>query len=334
MAALSREFRVPTIVNTGDATKRLVQGQEVTVVAADQGACVYPGRMIQLVTRDADDPLRMGNLYEFRKKRYLLRFIAPLNLVDPLREAFTPEACRTLHDVLRFMHEKSMTGLIDGTGAGAASRGAVKLDLTIPAGITVIDIGGGLENPAGGDRVTPEQIRSVPFQAVVKGMTHPGLWRSEAVPLSTGDFLSSMLHAPDIVSESVRTTDINVAVISREYVNVSLKFGYHYAVLDSYVSNTARNNHIYFRFAGGATDITKRSLRLHFIARVLEECGFSSDTRGDLIIARLVNIGPEEMESILERMGRLLSYTRQMDAILQDERSVAAHVEQFLDRAS
>ena len=55
----------------------------------------------------------MEELFEFRKKRYLLRYIAPLNLIDPLRDEFTPQACRTMHDILRFIHEKSVAELIE-----------------------------------------------------------------------------------------------------------------------------------------------------------------------------------------------------------------------------
>ncbi|MDH4028082.1 MAG: hypothetical protein OEU95_04550, partial [Nitrospirota bacterium] len=41
----------------------------------------------------------------------LLKYISPLNLVDPLLDNFTPEACRTIHDILRFIHAKSAAEL-------------------------------------------------------------------------------------------------------------------------------------------------------------------------------------------------------------------------------
>ncbi|MEW6601452.1 MAG: hypothetical protein AB1499_10825 [Nitrospirota bacterium] len=37
-----------------------------------------------------------------------LKYIAPLNLVDPIFDNFTPEGCRTMHDVIRFMHVKAV----------------------------------------------------------------------------------------------------------------------------------------------------------------------------------------------------------------------------------
>lgn len=330
MASLSREFRLPTIVNTGDATRVLVEGQEVTVVAAREGAAVYPGRVAAALAPTPNHSVRMEDVREFRRRRYVLRLIAPLNLVDPLRDDFTPEACRTIHDVLRFMHEKSVARLIDGAGLGAGSRGAVKLDLAVPAGIVVIDIGGGLKSTEATKRATLEQITSVPFKALAEGMTHPGVWRSEAVPLTTGDFLSSMFHAPDVLSESARLGETNVAVISREYANVNLKFGYHYAILDCYCGGTPRNNHVNFRFAGGATDITKRSRRLHFIAMVLGELGFNVAIKGDLIVGRLANIQENDMIEILDQLGRLVAYTRQLDAMFRDGPDVERFARNFM----
>ncbi len=327
MASLSREFRVPTLVNTGNATKVLEDGQAVTVVAAREGAAVYPG--LVATSFASEGSARMEDLHEFRKRRYVLRLIAPLNLVDPMRDEFTPEACRTVHDVLRFIHEKSVASLIEGAGMGARSPRAVKLDLSVPAGIVVIDIGGGLANPEGKEHVTLEEITSVPFKALAGGMTHPGVWRSEAVPLTTGDFMSSMFRAPDIVSASAGSTRRNVAVISREYANVNVEFGYHYAIVDCYCSDTARNNHVNMRFAGGATDITKRSRRLQFLALVLEKHGFNMGVKGDLIMARLSNVRREDMIEILDQLGKLLGFTRQLDAVLHDDSDVERFARRF-----
>lgn len=41
----------------------------------------------------------------------ILGYIAPLNLVDPMFDNFTPEGCKTIHDIIRFMHVKSISHL-------------------------------------------------------------------------------------------------------------------------------------------------------------------------------------------------------------------------------
>ncbi len=330
MASLAREFRVPTIVNTGDATRALSEGHEVTVVAARDAPAVYPGLVAPALAPAPDGPGRMEDLHEFRRRRYVLRLIAPLNLVDPLRDDFSPEACRTVHDVLRFIHEKAVARLIDGAGPGAGSRGAVRLRLPIRAGIAVLDIGGGLSAPGGANGVTMDQIASIPFKALVEGLTHPGVWRSDSVPLTPTDFISGMLHAPDPLSGFARPRDRNVAVISREYANVNLKFGYHYAIVDCHCSSTPRNNHVEFRFAGGATGIAKRSRRLQFIAAILEEHGFDVAIKGDLLSGRLANVQQDDMVAVLDQLGRLLGYTRQLDAVLRGGGEVERLARRFM----
>jgi pyruvate,water dikinase len=333
MASLCREFRLPTAVNTGDMTRTLVPGQQVTVSVDDDGVTVYPGVVPQLLGAVNGREARMEELAEYRKKRYLLRYIAPLNLVDPLRDEFVPKACRTLHDILRFIHEKSVAQLIDRSDRGWRSHHAVNLDLPIPAGIVLIDIGDGIAKSNGLDRVTPEQVTSLPLRAVIAGMTHPNLWRSDAVPLRVQDFMTSMLRATDIVADSAPHATASVAVISREYANLNLKFGYHFIILDCYIGEAVRNNHIYFRFAGGATDLTKRSRRLRFMEAVLQERGFLVRLKGDMLIARLAGVGRMEMESQLDLLGRLISYTRQLDAVLQDDDMAMRYAANFLASA-
>ena len=340
MASLCREFRVPAIVNTGDATRILRHGQEITVDAYDGNNIIYDGIIKELIEYAHSHSPDMESVYEYRKKRYVLRYISPLNLIDPLKDNFTPGGCKTIHDILRFMHEKSIAEIIEGAGHGADLEGsAVKLELPIPADIIVIDIGGGLDF-AGSiskkhigkrDIVKFEQITSIPLKAVLKGMLYPGAWHSETIPLRMNDLITSMTRMPDIISESRAKVFHNVAVASKEYVNLNMKFGYHFNVLDCYCSEKARDNHIYFRFAGGATDILKRSRRVQLIAIVLKKYSFSIMTKGDLLIGRLANMKQEEMQEILDHIGRLIAYIRKLDALLVDDEAIERYANRFME---
>ena len=331
MASLCREFRVPTVVNTGNATGILVHGEEITLDADGEGnATVYRGIRKELLDSAAARSARMDDLHEFRKKRYILRYIAPLNLVDPLMDDFTPEGCKTMHDIIRFIHEKSVTELVENAQeAKMRSQTLVKLDISVPAGIVVIDMGGGLDAAEEQRSISLERVSSLPLRALIKGMIHPGLWKSDTVSLKVNDFLSSMMRMSDIVTDNATHSGYNLAVVTREYLNLSLRFGYHFTTLDCYCSETARNNHIYFRFAGGATDITKRSRRISLIATVLKGYGFSTKTKGDLLTARLSNMGRDEIEVILDHLGRLIAYTRQLDAVLHDDSAVERYIKNF-----
>ncbi len=334
MASLCREFRVPTLVNTGAATGLLQHGQEITLKAGDDGAVVYDGIVRELLEYDDRNSLKMEELFEFRKRRYVLRYISILNLVDPLIDEFTPEGCKTMHDILRFIHEKSVGELVERARYGndmVKHHMAIKLDLPIPTGIMIVDIGGGLAAGGAPRSATLEQIVSVPLRAIVKGMMHPGVWHAEAVSLGVNDFISSMMRMPDITTDGRDYAGYNVAVASGEYVNLSIRFGYHFNMLDCYCSENARNNHVYFRFVGGATDIVKRSRRVELIAAILREYGFNIVTKGDLVIGRLANISRGELEKVLDHLGRLIGYTRQLDAVLNDDASVERFVRNFLE---
>lgn len=334
MASLCREFKVPTAVNAVNATEVLKHGQEITVDADDSGITVYSGIIREMVEFAAVNYMKMEDVYEFRKKRYVLRYLSPLNLIDPLLEDFTPERCKTMHDILRFIHEKSVAELVDSARYGSGmlkKHAAVKLDLPIPAGIIVIDIGGGLSIAGDPDKATSEQITSIPLRAIIKGMLYPGVWHSDMVSLKAKDFLSSMMRMSDITMDTSDYVGYNVAVASKEYVNLSLRFGYHFNMLDCYCSENARNNHIYFRFVGGATDIVKRSRRVELIAVVLREHGFNLKIKGDLIIARLANIRQDDVEEILGQLGRLIAYTRQLDALLHGDSDVERYARNFIE---
>lgn len=329
MASLSREFRIPTIVNAGDATALLRHGQEITVKADDEGMCIYNGIKKGLLEKANISQKMLEEIYEFRKKRYILRHITPLNLTDPLREDFKPEGCKTFHDILRFIHEKSVEELIKKAERGAKGYRPVRLKLPIPAGISVIDIGGALRIKEGERTAGFDDIISVPLRAIIKGMLYPGVWHSDMVALSMHDFITGMMRAPEITAET--TANSHVAIASAEYVNLNLRFGYHLNMIDCFCSENPRNNHIYFRFMGGATDITKRTRRIQLIAEILREYGFNIKTEGDIIISRLGNIRQDEMENILDQLGRLIAYTRQLDAVLHDDSAVERYARKFIE---
>ena len=80
MATISREFRIPTIVNTGVATQLLAPGQEITLDA--QQNIVYDGRIKELCYYGLMEDV-FEETYEYRLLRRVLKKITPLNLVDP-----------------------------------------------------------------------------------------------------------------------------------------------------------------------------------------------------------------------------------------------------------
>jgi len=147
--------------------------------------------------------------------------------------------------------------------------------------------------------------------------------------VSFRDMMYSMLTAPQNALTG-QYTGHNIAIISENYVNLCFRFGYHFNIIDAFCHEVERDNHIYFRFLGGATDIVKRSRRATLIATILEAFDFSVRTRGDLIIARTGNLVRAEMERTLDILGRLVGFTRQIDVQMEDDQTVERYAEAFL----
>ena len=53
-------------------------------------------------------------------------------------------------------------------------------------------------------------------------------------------------------------------------------------------------NHIYFRFVGGVTDLTRRSRRARLLANILSQYHFKVDIKGDLVVARVLHLPRED----------------------------------------
>ena len=330
MATLCRELRVPCLVGVDRILGKVAPGEIITVDAEDRR--IYRGRVVELLTYQAANSMNLAASYEFRLLRRLLQAVSRLHLVDPLMQNFTPEGCKTYHDMLRFSHEKAVVRLVDvGRDEKCLRRHylARHLDLPIPAGIMVIDLEGGIAPDAPVDRVPFSAVSSIPFRAILQGMLFPDVWHRKTMPVGMRDLMSSMLNAPADTLNG-QYTGHNIAIVSEEYVNLCFRFGYHFNIIDAHCSERERDNHIYFRFLGGATDMTKRSRRSRMIAGILDAFEFNVSTRGDLVIARAGNMVQSEMERTLDIMGRLVGFTRQLDVCLDNDAVVDRYVEAFL----
>lgn len=326
MASISREFRVPTVVNAGIATETLKAGSEITLQADDDGGmAVYDGIVREIIDEQHDNFLELEELYEFRRRRYIMKFITPLNLVNPFTDEFSPQNCRTVHDVLRFIHEKSMRELIESSRHADRSPSLKRLDIDFMDDIHVINIGSGLAAEAG-NVITLDQLACVPLKAVLRGMSYPGAWRKGGVPISISDFFTASLRTGTMLEN----IDMNLAVISHFYLNLSVRFGYHYSVVDCYCSEQAGNNHVYFRFMGGAADISKRMRRIELLRIILDHLGLISRSKGDMITGTITNISQDETVRILDQLGRLMAFTRQLDAMLTGDRVVEDYARRFI----
>ncbi len=328
MATISREFRVPTVVNTAVATALLKTGQEITLDAEEN--VVYEGRIKELCFYEFMSDA-FEETYEYRLLGRVLKKITPLNLLDPRDKNFTPASCKTYHDITRFIHEKAVEELIDlncrrGPDALAVSK---KLKSDIPLDLIIIDIDGGLKQNLLASSVTINNILSVPMVAFLKGLGAPGAWSREPMSVDFSSFMSSLTRTFSTHLVSPRDGGQNLAVISGEYANISLRLGYHFNMIDAYIGQQVNDNYAYFRFLGGVTDATRRSRRAKFIYDALAQHDFNVDLRGDLVIGRVKKLAPKQMEQKMYLLGQLVGFTRQLDVRMNSDQQIEKSAGEF-----
>jgi pyruvate, water dikinase len=331
MASLCREFGIPALLDTKTATSAIPPGTEITVDA--YSGRVYQGRVEELLARRQTREAHMQGTPVYEILRQVAGEILPLHLVDPKSPDFTPEHCESLHDLGRLVHELSYHEMFKISDLVSAREGyAAKLSAPIPLDLYVIDLGGGFTGvPANTRKVTPEQIASAPFRALLRGMLHEGVRVLEPRPVQFSGLLSvmreQMMAAPNAEE---RFGERSYAIISDKYLNFSSRVGYHYSVLDCYCGQTVNKNYITFSFKGGAADDVRRNRRVRAIAIVLIGLDFSVEVKGDRVDARLQKYDSDTIQTKLDHLGRLLQFTRQMDMLMTSEGSVEAVAQNFL----
>jgi pyruvate,water dikinase len=331
MASLAREFEVPAILGAREAMKVIAPGQEITVDAYE--GRVYRGRVPELLSLIKKGDSLVKDTPVYRILRQAADWIVPLNLIDPKAPDFSPEGCRTLHDVCRLVHEFSYREMfLLGDLVSDRPGVAFKLEATIPLDLYVINLEGGFsELPQNARKVTVNQIVSVPFRALLKGMTHEDLRRPQVRPVEFKGFFSvmseQMLTNPQAAE---RFGDRSFAIISDKYLNFSSRVGYHYSVLDAYCGQTINKNYITFSLKGGAADDVRKNRRVRAIAQILRELDFTVEVQGDRVDARFQKYEGPVIEEKLDQLGRLLIFTRQMDMLMNSESSVEGVSRNFL----
>ncbi len=328
LATIAREYRVPTIVGAGVATRLLKPGMEVTMDAGQN--VIYEGTVKELCLFEFIEDA-FEETEEYRLLGRVLRRVAALNLVDPQAPDFTPKGCRTLHDITRFAHEKAVEELISiesHHNPGAATK---RLKLDIPLGLLVIDIGGGLSAPPGAVEISLHEVISQPTQALLLGMSEPGLWCTEPMSVDFGSFMSSVTRTFSASQTSPRDVGQNLAVVSRDYLNLNLRLGYHFNIVDAYVGENVSANYAYFRFQGGVTEVRRRARRARFISDVLTHHDFRVEIRGDLVVGRIKKLPRSKMLEKLKLLGRLISFSRQLDVKMLSDEHMGVYLREFME---
>ena len=327
MATLAREFRVPAIVNAGNATQVLAAGSEVTVDATHQR--VYEGRVEPLLRRPRARPGIFRETPAFAILQKVLPAIVPLALIDPDDASFRPDACRSFHDLTRFCHQTAMQEMYR-----LAEEAARHMDQAcrvkaggIPLEVYVLDLGGGIEAEPTARTIDPEALTSLPMRAFWTGLTSIAWAKPRPTP---GGFLSVVAHTVADPELQQRLEEKSLAILSREYMNFSLRLGYHISTVEGLCTAAVEDSYLRFYFHGGAASAERRLRRARLVEKIVEQNGFLVQRQGETVEAILTHCDRGMLEEKAEMLGRLTVYTKQLDMAMFNDSIVEVFAEEFL----
>lgn len=334
LASVSREFHRPAIVNAKNATTLFKNGEMITL-DANQGRVFkgYIESLIKMRLCQEETSLTDNRNMPFMKR--VMRNILPLNLTKlqdnvALEVAVKKEDFKTIHDIIRFIHEASVREMFQLEAKGESVAAHKLIDQRVPLVFYIIDIEGGLSPKAVFKRkVSVSEIQSRPFLKLWEGMTHDGVSWTGPVQFDLGGFFSVMSRS--FVEGNVSETGGKAyVIISRDYLNFHCRLAYHFTVIDSVCGQDPASNYITFRFEGGGAGADGRMRRILLLNDILEELYFRVEIKGDFLTAVFRGGSLQDTEVKLKQLGKLIAFTRQLDMTLTDDDTRQRYVEAFL----
>jgi pyruvate,water dikinase len=318
-SSVARERGIPVLVGK---TTDLKTAQVITVDAAS-------GRIFNGCVNAVLQTGKLNVNTDFPREKYteLVARTIHLGLTDPESKTFIPEHFRSLHDIVRFCHEKSvreMFSLVGKKGRGLGT--ARKLATDLPLVMYVLDLDY-IGKSSSRDTIGLEELSSVPMQALWLGMADPRIyWDTNQHHVDWEEF--------DQISGGIFSRDSQIlasyALTASEYLHLNIRFGYHFSMVDSICGEQASTNYINFRFKGGGAAHQQQLFRLEFIDQVLTAFGFETSGKGDMIDATFSRFSHAQTRQALTRLGLLLAETRMMDMRMTGSKHAAEEAKKFI----
>ncbi len=323
MSSVIRELNVPCLVKIPSIFSTLEDGQEITVDATE--GAIYAGRVDELLAADDAAVIDPTTDVTQTESHWLLSrmapYIFPLHLTDPRVSDFREGACKTWHDILRFSHETALNEifLLKRKGQVNTLKNVYRVKTDLPFKLFVFDLFGTTVQEAQGREIMPADVNSLPFRELWQGMTATDVtWNGPERHMGARDLMSAMMRTSAL--ETKPEDAKSYAIVTPEYLNLSLSMGYHFVTLDCYIAGDPYNNYISLSFKGGAAETKRRYLRVLLISEILQPIGFDVSVNNDFLKARIKAESKEELLQKINVLGRMFAVTRLLDVALDDEK--------------
>ena len=324
LATVAREFGVPAIFGMEGAVNKLATVKEIITLDAT-AARIYQGCRQDILSHGVEQlPNLMVDSPIYKLLKAVMALVSPLNLTDPGSLYFVPSDCQTLHDLTRFCHEKAVVEMFSfGSRYGFDEKCAKQLVDEVPYQWWVIDLDDGFAPDFDKKEyfIPIGSIVSEPMLAIWQGMTIIP-WEGPP-PINLSGFGSILFRSTmnRHLEPSVRSslTERNYFMVSKHFCNVCVRLGYHFALVETHLSEFLTENYISFQFKGGAADEQRRNFRVQLIKEILTLYGFRVELKADALSARIEKKQAAYLLARLKILGYLLMHTRQIDMVMGDQ---------------
>ena len=133
-------------------------------------------------------------------------------------------------------------------------------------------------------------------------------------------------------TRSIANRESSFALLSREYMIVGLRMGYHFTTVEGMCTADPQKNYIRMQYKEGGATHERRERRIKLITDVLTRLGFDHQTKGDFLDTRLIGHPTKQVCEGLFKLGQLTMLTKQLDMALTNDQVAAWHTRQIMEK--
>jgi pyruvate,water dikinase len=329
LATLAREISLPTIGGLS-AASGLSPGQVVTVDAA--AGIVYEGSHAASPVAEVPVSASIPQAAAGDNATEILGGISRLTLIQPTDPNFTPQGCVTYHDILRYVHQKSMEEIyriLRGTAHKDSISLRLKTKIPLPVNIIYLDRGS-LMTSRSSRKISEDDLDAIPMKAFWQGVLIEG-WPSQPVPTDLKGFVA-VIGTSMQGSRPAEFSEVSYAFLSKEYMLLNLRMGYHFSTIEAMTTKEPEKNYIRMQFKFGGAPLERRIRRVWLISELLRLVGFENSSQGDFLDSSIVYLDQQETCNRLTLLGRITILTKQLDLALGTDARAQWFLQEFVEK--